>query len=143
MESVTLIAAATAIATVVLTKSLEKVGENLGGVAWEKSIELVEQLRSKNQLPLLTSSVKENEQPRLNYGQAVLELKKAADTDPEIARKVNEVEVAAKADPTVAQKVQALEDEIKSQPATIINETKLAESIKNVFQGNTIIGGTF
>ncbi|MBO3463217.1 hypothetical protein G7B40_031240 [Aetokthonos hydrillicola Thurmond2011] len=141
MEPVTLTAVATAIATIVLTKSLEKVGENLGGVAWEKSIDLVKELRQKNQLPLLMKSVEGNEQQRLDYGQAVLELKKAADTDPEIAQKVIEVEAAAKADPKLAPEVQKLENEINSQPAIIINSSKLAESIKNLFQGNTFYGG--
>ncbi len=143
MEPVTLTAVATAIATLLLTKALEKTGENLGDAAWQQSRKLIEQLRDKNKLPLLTNATQANEQQRLDYGQAVLELKAVADADPEIAQGVVEVEAAAKGDPKIAAKVQALENDINSQPATVINSTKLADSIKNVFQGNTIIGGTF
>ncbi|MCC5644850.1 hypothetical protein LC607_18265 [Nostoc sp. CHAB 5824] len=81
-------------------------------------------------------------QQPLDYGKAVLELKAAADADTEIAQSVREVEAAANADPQ-APKVQALANGLNSQPATVINSTKLADSIKNVFQGNTIIGGNF
>jgi hypothetical protein len=97
MEPVTLTAVATAIATLLLTKALEKTGENLGDAAWQQSRKLIEQLRDKNKLPLLTNATQANEQQRLDYGQAVLELKAAADADPEIAQQVVEVEAAAKA----------------------------------------------
>ncbi|MEH2125776.1 hypothetical protein [Nostoc sp.] len=136
MEPVTLTAVATAIATIVLTKALEKTGERLGEAALDKSRELIEQLHHKNKLPLLANAT---QQP-LDYGKAVLELKAAADADTEIAQSVREVEAAANADPQVAPKVQALANDLNSQPAGVINSTKLAESIKNVFQGNTFTG---
>ncbi|MEH1965332.1 hypothetical protein [Nostoc sp.] len=146
MEPVTVTAVATAIATIVLTKSLEKVGENLGSVAWEKSIELVKELGRKNQLPLLTKFVEGNEQQRLDYGQAVLELKKAADTDPEIAQKVIEVEAAANTIPNPQlneeiKEVRKLAEQaniLNSQQPTIQNFTKLAEKINNLNQAQTI-----
>lgn len=135
MEPVTLTAVATAIATILLTKSLEKVGENIGNVAWVHSRNLIEQLRNKSKLPLLTDAVEGNEPQRLNYGQAVLELKAAADKDPEIAKAVVEVEAAAKADPKVAQTAQEVENTLKSEQPTIQNLTKLAEKIGVVNQG--------
>lgn len=46
---------------------------------------------------------------------------------------MREVEAAANADPQ-APKVQALANGLNSQPVTVINSTKLADSIKNVFQ---------
>jgi hypothetical protein len=134
MEPVTLTTVATAIATLLLTKSLEKVGENIGGVAWEQSSKLVEQLRNKNKLPLLTTNAKEQAQP-LDYGQAVLELKAVADKDSEIAQAVVDVEAAAKADPKVAPKVEEIENTLKSEQPTIQNLTKLAEKIGVVNQG--------
>ncbi|MBD2608598.1 hypothetical protein H6G81_29785 [Scytonema hofmannii FACHB-248] len=144
MEPVTLTAVATAIATIVLTKALEKTGEKLGETALNESHKLIEQLRHKNKLPLLANATQENPQQPLDYGKAVLELKAAADADSEIAFAVREVEAAANADPQVAPKVKELANDINSQPAGVINSTKLAESIKNLFQGNiTIIGGNF
>lgn len=87
MEPVTLTAVATAIATIVLTKALEKTGEKLGEAAIQKSDELIAQLQKKNKLPLLADG---SPQPPLDYGQAVLELKAAADTDTEIAQSVRD-----------------------------------------------------
>jgi hypothetical protein len=141
MEPVTLTAVGTAIATIVLTKALEKTGEKLGEAALEKSNELIARLRQKNKLPSSLANTPEgNPQEPLDYGQAVLELKAAADTDTEIAQSVREVEATVNADPQVAPKVQALANDLNSQPAGVINNAKLAESIKNVFQGNTFIG---
>ncbi|MDZ8139212.1 MAG: hypothetical protein RM049_28675 [Nostoc sp. DedQUE04] len=140
MEPVTLTAVATAIATIVLTKALEKTGEKLGEAGLEASGKLIAQLRNKNKLPLLAEATPENTQQPLDYGKAVLELKAAAEADTEIAQSVRDVEAAVNADPQVASKVQALANGLNSQPATIINSTKLAESIKNVFQGNTFTG---
>jgi hypothetical protein len=139
MEPVTLTAVGTAIATIVFTKALERTGEKLGEAALEKSNELIAKLRQKNKLPLLANTSQENTQQALDYGQAVLELKAAADTDTEIAQSVREVEAAVNVDPQAA-KVQALVNDLNSQPAGVINNAKLAESIKNVFQGNTFIG---
>lgn len=140
MEPVTLTAVGTAIATIVLTKALEKTGEKLGEAALEKSNELIARLRQKNKLPSsLANTSLENTQQALDYGQAVLELKAAADTDTEIAQSVREVEAAVNVDPQAA-KVQALANDLNSQPAGAINNAKLAEFIKNVFQGNTFIG---
>lgn len=139
MEPVTITAVATAIATIVFTKALEKTGEKLGEAALNESHKLIEQLRNKNKLPLLADATPEN-QERLDYGKAVLELKAAADADSEIAKSVRSVEAAANADAQVAPKVKELANDINSQPAGVINSTKLAESIKNVFQGNTFNG---
>ena len=91
---------------------------------------------------MLADATQQNPQQPLDYGKAVLELKAAADADTEIAQSVREVEAAANADPQ-APKVQALANDLNSQPPGVINSTKLADSIKNVFQGNTIIGGNF
>ncbi|BAY18829.1 hypothetical protein NIES21_46830 [Anabaenopsis circularis NIES-21] len=142
MEPVTLTAVGTAIATIVLTKALEKTGEKLGEAALEKSNELIAQLRQKNKLPSsLANTSQENTQQALDYGQAVLELKAAADTDTEIAQSVREVEATVNADPQVAPKVEALANDLKSQPAGVINNAKLAELIQKLVQVGTNYGG--
>ncbi|WP_414577439.1 hypothetical protein [Anabaena sp. CCY 9402-a] len=140
MEAVTLTAVGTAIATIVLTKALEKTGEKLGEAALEKSNELIAKLRQKNKLPSSLANTPEGKaEEALDYGQAVLELKATADTDTEIAQSVREVEAAVNVDPQAA-KVQALANALNAHPAGVINNAKLAEYIKNVFQGNTFIG---
>ncbi|MEH2355254.1 hypothetical protein [Nostoc sp.] len=135
MVTVTLTAVATAIATTLWTKAQEKIGENIGDATWTLGGKLIGLLRQKNKSPLLTSAVEGNEPQRLDYGQAVLELKAAADADPEIAQAVVEVEAAAKAEPKLTQKIQEIEDTLKSQQPTIQNLTQLAEKIGVVNQG--------
>jgi hypothetical protein len=135
MVTVTLTAVATAIATTLWTKAQEKIGENIGDATWTLSGKLIGLLRQKNKSPLLTSAVEGNEPQRLDYGQAVLELKAAADADTEIAQAVVEVEAAAKAEPKLTQKIQEIENTLKSQQPTIQNLTQLAEKIGVVNQG--------
>ncbi|MBW4479964.1 MAG: hypothetical protein KME54_24775 [Tolypothrix brevis GSE-NOS-MK-07-07A] len=133
--------AALAIGTVIATKALEKTGEKVGEALWDKTGQFLVTLK-KHSPHTITALEKVPEQP-LDYGKAVVEVEAAARENPEVHQAVQELVAAAKADPKVASKVQQLETNINSQPATVINNTKLAESIKNVFQGNTIIGGTF
>ncbi|MBD2564595.1 MULTISPECIES: hypothetical protein [Nostoc] len=137
MEPMTLTAVVTAIATTtLLTKPLEKIGENIGDAIWTASSKLIEKLRQKNKSPLLTSAVEGNELQRLDYGQAVLELKAAADQDPEIAQAVVEVETAVNKDQSeTAKEIKKLVEQINSQPS-VVNNAKLADEIKNLFQGN-------
>ena len=136
MVTVTLTAVATAIATTLWTKAQEKIGENIGDATWTLGGKLIGLLRQKNKSPLFTSAVEANEPQRLDYyGQAVLELKAAADADPEIAQAVVEVETAAKAEPKLTQKIQEIENTLKSQQPTIQNLTQLAEKIGVVNQG--------
>ena len=142
MVTVTLTAVATAqaqpvvdIATTLWTKAQEKIGANIGDATWTLGGKLIGLLRQKNKSLLLTGAVEGNEPQRLDYGQAVLELKAAADADPEIAQAVVEVEVAAKAEPKLTQKIQEIENTLKSQQPTIQNLTQLAEKIGVVNQG--------
>lgn len=128
-------AVVTAIATIV-SKPLEKIGENIGDAVWAARGKLMEKLRQKNKSPLLTSAVEGNEPQRLDYGQAVLELKAAADADPEIAQAVVDVEAAVNNDQSeTAKEIQKLVEQIKSHPS-VVNNAKLADEIKNVFQGS-------
>ncbi|WP_029633850.1 hypothetical protein [[Scytonema hofmanni] UTEX B 1581] len=136
MVTVTLTAVATAIATTLWTKAQEKIGENVGDATWTLGGKLIEKLREKKKSPLLTSAVEGNEPQRLDYGQAVLELKAAADADPEIAQAVVDVEAAVNNDQSeIAKEIKKLVEQINSHPS-VVNNAKLADEIKNVFQGN-------
>jgi hypothetical protein len=129
-----------AVASVLWTKVQEKIGENIGDVLWTAPGKLIELLRQKNKSPLLTSAVEGNEPQRLDYGQAVLELKAAADADPEIAQAVVEVEAAVNNNQSEAAKeIKKLVEQINSHPS-VVNNAKLADEIKNFFQGNTFSG---
>ena len=129
MEPVTLTALATAIATIISTKALEKGGERLGEAVLEKSGKLVEKLRQKNKLPILTAQG--DGQQALDYGEAVLELKGAAEANPDIAQAVIDVEaVVNNGEEEGSQVIRELAAQIKSQPSVVNNFAKLAEEIK-------------
>ena len=85
----------------------------------------------------VTAIEKAPEQP-LDYGKAVLEIEAVVKANPEVAIKMQELVAIVETEPL-------LKDLIKSctQQPTVVNSQKLADEIKNVFQGNTIIGGTF
>lgn len=114
-----------AIATLVLTKALEKAGETLGEKVMEKGGKLMQLLKRKS--PDTASAIELAAQhPELverqpeDYGQAVL---------------VEKVESAAKSDSEIALAVQALADAVKSQPQTSQNITNMAEKIYGNIQG--------
>ena len=114
-----------ALATLVLTKALEKTGETLGEKTLEQVGKLIKLLRRKS--PETASAIeKVAEQPQLaeqqpeDYGQAVL---------------VAQVQEAAGADDEIAEAVRALAEAVQAQPATIQNFEKLAGIVQ---QGNTI-----
>jgi hypothetical protein len=104
-----------AIATLVLTKAIEKAGETLGQKVMEKGGKLMQLLKRKS--PDTASAIEVAAQhPELveqqpeDYGEAVL---------------VEKVESAANSDSEIAAAVQALADAVKSQvPATTIENWK-------------------
>lgn len=117
-----------AIATLVLTKAIEKGGEILGEKVLEKGGQLMQLLKRKS--PDTASAIELAAQhPELverqpeDYGQAVL---------------VEKVESAAKSDSEIAVAVQALADAVKSQPQTSQNITNIAEKIYGNIQGGSI-----
>jgi preprotein translocase subunit SecD len=140
MEPLT--AAAIAIATVIATKALETTGEKVGEALWDKTGQFLVTLKKHS--PHTVVAIEKAPSQPLDYGKAVLEVESAAKANPEVNQAVQELVIAAKADPKVASKVQEFETNINSQPATVINNhTKLAEEIKNFFQGNNFYNNTF
>ncbi|MCT7986298.1 hypothetical protein NG796_23790 [Laspinema sp. A4] len=116
MEPVELTAIAIWVLTAIAQGGLGKVGENLldkGGNLWNG-------IQAK--LPKLAADLKKPNLTPLDYGEAVRELKAAAQEDPEIREAVQEVATEAQADPN-------------------IDTQKLLEEIKVLFEGNTISGG--
>ena len=140
MEPLT--AAAITIGTVIATKALEKTGEKVGESLWDKTGKFLVTLRKHS--PHTVVAIEKAPEEPLDYGKAVLEVESAAKANPEVNQAVQELVAEARADPKVTSKIQELETNINSQPATVINNhTKLAEEIKNFFQGNTFYNTTF
>ncbi|OUL35608.1 hypothetical protein [Nostoc sp. 106C] len=130
--------AAIAIGTVIATKALEKTGENVGQALWDKTGEFIVKLK-KHSPHTVVAIEKAPDQP-LDYGKAVLEVEAAAKANPEVAQVAQELATAAQAEPNpnFIQLIQQQADNLKSQPQqpNTINNQKLADEIKNVFQGN-------
>ncbi|MEG4229142.1 hypothetical protein QUA35_23675 [Microcoleus sp. N9_B2] len=125
---------ALAIGIILTTKALEKGGEKLGEAVIERTGKVMASLRNKS--PETVSAI-EIAPAELDYAKTVEIIKNEAERDPQFAKLLQELVAAAKNDPNPK-----LSNIISQQP-TVYNAQKLADNIKNVFQGNTIIGGTF
>ena len=86
---------AIAVATVLATKALEKIGENIGDTLSHKTQQFLELL--KQRLPGTFAAIEQAPEQPLNYGQAVLEIETAAKADPNISQVIQELVAAAKA----------------------------------------------
>ena len=86
---------AIAVATVLATKALEKIGENIGDTLSHQTQQFLELL--KQRLPGTFAAIEQAPAQPLNYGQAVLEIETAATTDPNISQAIQELVAAAKA----------------------------------------------
>ncbi len=129
-----ILAAALAISTIITTKALEKTGEKVGEAVMDRTAQVIASLRHKSPE---TAAAIELSPKNLDYPQTVETLKALADRDLQFAQLLQELVAAAQTDPNPK-----LSNFISQQP-TVYNAQKLADNIKNVFQGNTIIGGTF
>jgi hypothetical protein len=127
--------AAIAVATLLLTKMLEKTGENIGDVVSSQVGELWQFIKRK---PLTQSTVIEQGDQPVDFGQAVLEIESAATTDLELAQAVDQLAAIVKADPTLLDRVQTTAESVKQEPTLIQNNVKLAEKIGMVVQGGTV-----
>ena len=84
-----------AVATLLATKALEKIGENIGDTLSHKTQQFLELL--KQRLPGTFAAIEQAPEQPLNYGQAVLEIETAAKADPNISQAIQELVAAAKA----------------------------------------------
>jgi len=128
--------AAIAIGSVVATKALEKTGEKVGETLWQQTGNFLNSLRNESP-DTVTAIEKAPEQP-LDYGKAVLETEAAAKANPEVAQRMQELVATAETEPLLKDLVDSIKSQ--TQQTTVINSQKLAEQIKNVFQGNTFTG---
>jgi LPS O-antigen subunit length determinant protein (WzzB/FepE family) len=146
MEPITLTTVVTAIATIFLTKVIEKPGENLGQLLWDKTQNLMVKLKGTSSQKVAGLLEGSPEQP-LNIGEAVLEIKALAEANPELAEAIQEVEAEANKESNaefqqkLQQKLQEIQEEtnqLNNQQLVIQNLTKLAEKINNLNQAQSI-----
>ncbi len=95
MEPLT--AGAIAIGTVIATKALGKIGEEVGGTLWDKTGQFLVTLKKHS--PHTVVAIEKAPSQPLDYGQALLEVELAAKAHPEVNQAVQELVAAAKAEP--------------------------------------------
>lgn len=133
MEPITMATtAAVALGTILGTKALEKTGEEIGKAVWDRSAKFMESLKLESP-ETVTAIEKAPEQP-LDYGQAILEVQKAATANSDVARTMKELATTAKADPNpkLAEILQEIAEELKSQKSSMPKLEKLADKIGQV-----------
>lgn len=116
--------AAIAIGSVVATKALEKTGEKVGEVLWDKTGKFLVTL--KKHAPYTVTAIEKAPLQPLDYGKAVVEVETAAQANPELNQAMEDLAATAKA-------------ETNSKIAEIVNMPnlqKLADKIVNFAQGD-------
>jgi Txe/YoeB family toxin of Txe-Axe toxin-antitoxin module len=123
--------AAIAVATLIFNKALEKTGEKLGEAVSQQVGKLAQLVRRKSPK---TAAIETNQ--TVDYGEAVLELQAATETDIELNQSVQELAAIVQSDSALAEKVTQYAEALKqAPPSTIQNYSKLAEKIANLNQG--------
>ena len=130
--------AAIAIGTVMATKALEKTGEKIGEVVFDRTGKFLTSL--KHQSPDTATAIELAPEQALDYGQAILEVESAAKVNPEFAQTVQELAASAEeeSNPKLAEILQEVVNTLNSQQPTVQNLAKLAEKINNLNQAQTI-----
>lgn len=127
--------AAIAVATLILNKTFEKTGENLGEVV-SSQIGKLWQLIKRKQLPQ-TTAIEQADQP-VDFGKAVLEVESTSKNDAELAQVIEQLASFIEADPELFRKVQSTAEAVKQETSLIQNNAKLAEKIGLLVQGGTV-----
>jgi CRISPR/Cas system-associated exonuclease Cas4 (RecB family) len=124
MEPLT--ATALAIGTVIATKAVEKIGENVGDAVSEKTRKFLASL--KHQSPNTATAIELAPEQPLDYGQAVLEVESAVEKDTELNQMVQELAAAAEANSNqnlaeeLRKVLRDIEEALKSQQPSIQNQ---------------------
>jgi ABC-type transporter Mla subunit MlaD len=130
---------AIAVATVLATKALEKIGENIGDTLSHKTQQFLELL--KQRLPGTFAAIEQAPEQPLNYGQAVLDIETAAKTDPNISQVIQELTQLAETNPPknlaeILKEIQAAFANSQHPQGTIFNQN--VQKAMNVAQNQTI-----
>lgn len=119
------------IAVLVITKALEKAGEEVGKKVISEGSKLLLLLKRKK--PDTAASVEK----------AAQQLELAEQQSQDYNELIKKLEDAASEDSEIAAAIQAVAEAVKSRPSTINNYTKLAEKIGIVVQGGEVNIDTF
>ncbi|MGD1715166.1 hypothetical protein [Dapis sp. BLCC M172] len=143
---------AMALAAVLGTKALEKTGENIGQVVWDKSSKLMKCLKQESP-DTVTAIEKAPDQP-LDYGQAFLEMQEAA-ANADVAQTIQELAAAVEENPhpkltevveEITEALKSLQSEDEKNADIVVKEIKAEKGGiaigKNEMGKDGIVGGT-
>lgn len=127
-----------AVAGIVATGALTKVGENVTDVVISKSNELLS--RIKQDSPTTAALIEGSAQRPLDYGKAYLQIEAIAKENSDITRLLEETKELVLSEPKVAKKVEQELNGANPQLSTVIENWK-GINIKGGI--NTVTGNTF
>jgi hypothetical protein len=137
------LAAALALGTVVGTKALEKTGEKIGEACVEKTKQFLTNLNEASPTTV-TAIVRHTPDQPLNYSEIIPAIQAAAEKRPELMAQIQELAALGQQEPQIKPHIETAVNHLsQSNPSMIVNNSKLADEIKNLFQGNTINNPTF
>ena len=137
-----ILAAALALGTVIGTKALEKTGEKIGEVCIDKTKQFLTNLKTES--PTTVTAIESAPEQPLNYGQIIPAIQAAAEKRPELMVQIQELAELGKQESQIKPHIETAVNHLsQSNPSMIVNNSKLANEIKNLFQGNTFNNTTF
>ncbi|MEG3864856.1 MULTISPECIES: hypothetical protein [unclassified Microcoleus] len=134
-----LLAAALALGTVMGTKALEKTGEKIGEMCVEKTQQFLTNLNQES--PTTVTAIEHTPDRPLNYSQVIPDIQAAAEKRPELWTQIQELAELGQQEPKINPYIQKIETHLRANPS-IVNNSKLADEIKQVLQGNTFNNST-
>ena len=139
MEPITI---AMALAAVLGTKALEKTGENIGQVLWDKSTQLMKYLKQES--PNTVTAIEQVSEQPLDYGRVFLEMQEAA-ANPDVARTIQELAAVVEESPhpKLTKIREEMREVLKSLELKNEQNAKIsAETIKAKMVAEKIVSGT-
>ncbi|MHC5863030.1 hypothetical protein [Nostoc sp.] len=121
---------AIAIGTVITTKALEKTGEKVGEVLWDKTAQFLVTLKKHS--PNTVVAIEKAPSQPLDYGKALLEVESAAKANPEVAQAAQELATVAETNPPsnlaeILKEIKvSIEKSQQSYPSTFIQNIEKA-----------------
>jgi translation elongation factor EF-1beta len=125
-----------AIAGIVATGALTKVGENATDAAFSKSNELLSRIKQKS--PTTAALIEGSDQHPLDYGKAYLQVEAIAKDNSDITRLLEETKELVLLEPKVAEKVEQELNRANPQLSTV---PQLSSTVIENWKGINIKGG--
>lgn len=141
-----LLTAALALGTIIGTKALETSTEKTVVTLLDKTKQFLTNLKQES--PTTVTAIESAPATPLNYSEIIPAIQAAADQAasekrPELWAQIEELAALGLQEPKISPHIQkAVNHLIQSNPS-IVNNSKLADEIKYLFQGNTIINPTY